>query len=116
MSPADVIATLEQQFGSAARAGDESKPADVRMQAAAAIQPHGEPGASATAAPPPDPAAARELAWVAFADILVFFGVLLVGFAYLWRRGDLDWVRSIAAQKADRPTVPRDRLAVLTKD
>ena len=30
-------------------------------------------------------------------DILVFFGVLLVGFAYLWQRGDLDWVRSIAA-------------------
>ena len=101
-------------FGSAARAGDESKPADVRMQAAAAIQPHGEPGASATAAPPPDPAAARELAWVAFADILVFFGVLLVGFAYLWRRGDLAWVRSTAAQHtpADQgPVVARPRPA-----
>ena len=31
-------------------------------------------------------------------DILVFFGVLLVGFAYLWRRGDLAWVRSTAGQ------------------
>ena len=40
------------------------------------------------------------LAWVAFGDILFFFGVLLVGFAYLWRRGDLDWVRSVAAQRA----------------
>ena len=28
-------------------------------------------------------------------DILVFFGVLLVGFAYVWKRGDLDWVRAI---------------------
>lgn len=38
---------------------------------------------------------------IAFFDILVFFAVLLVGFAYLWRRGDLDWVRSIAAQRSD---------------
>jgi NADH-quinone oxidoreductase subunit A len=42
--------------------------------------------------------AAQTLAWIAFGDILVFFGVLLVGFAYLWKRGDLDWVRSYAAQ------------------
>lgn len=42
--------------------------------------------------------AAKRLAWLAFADILIFFGVLLVGFAYLWKRGDLDWVRSTAAQ------------------
>ena len=39
--------------------------------------------------------------WIAFGDILVFFAVLLVGFAYLWKRGDLDWVRSVAAQKLD---------------
>jgi hypothetical protein len=43
-------------------------------------------------------AAASRLAWIAFADILFFFGVLVVGFAYLWKRGDLDWVRSTAAQ------------------
>ena len=43
---------------------------------------------------------AHQLAWIAFVDILVFFGVLLVGFAYLWRRGDLDWVRSTAAEQA----------------
>lgn len=42
---------------------------------------------------------ANDLAWLAFLDILFFFGVLLVGFAYLWRRGDLDWVRSYAAQQ-----------------
>jgi NADH-quinone oxidoreductase subunit A len=47
---------------------------------------------------------ARSLGWVALADILVFFGVLLVGFAYLWKRGDLAWVRSTAAEKAGPPT------------
>jgi NADH-quinone oxidoreductase subunit A len=47
-----------------------------------------------------DSSSARSLARLAFWDILVFFGVLLVGFAYLWKRGDLDWVRSTAAEAA----------------
>src|SRR5207247_9383641 len=46
-----------------------------------------------------------ELAWIAFYDILVFFGVLLVGFAYLWKRGDINWVRSMAAEKEDEAEV-----------
>jgi NADH-quinone oxidoreductase subunit A len=49
---------------------------------------------------PIDASSARSLARLAFWDILVFFGVLLVGFAYLWKRGDLDWVRSTAAETA----------------
>src|SRR5581483_3487105 len=32
----------------------------------------------------------KSWAWLAFVDLLVFFGVLMVGFAYLWRRGDLN--------------------------
>jgi NADH-quinone oxidoreductase subunit A len=43
---------------------------------------------------------AVQLSWLAFWDILIFFGVLLVGYAYLWKRGDLDWVRSLAAERA----------------
>jgi NADH-quinone oxidoreductase subunit A len=43
--------------------------------------------------------AAGELAWLAFLEVLVFFGVLLVGFAYLWRRGDLAWVRSVTPSR-----------------
>ncbi|MBA4029349.1 MAG: NADH-quinone oxidoreductase subunit A [Planctomyces sp.] len=34
------------------------------------------------------------LGWMAFVDVIIFFAVLLVGFAYLWKRGDLDWVRA----------------------
>jgi NADH-quinone oxidoreductase subunit A len=65
--------------------------------------------------------AGSRLAWVAFFDILFFFGVLLVGFAYLWKRGDLNWVRSTAAQKAverglDLARRPREELVMLTKD
>lgn len=43
---------------------------------------------------------ARQLAGLSILDILVFFGVLMVGFAYVWRRGDLDWVRSVGAEEA----------------
>ena len=32
-------------------------------------------------------------------DMLFFFGVLVVGFLYLWRFGYLNWVRSTAAQQ-----------------
>ena len=39
--------------------------------------------------------AAIKLGWLGLADILVFFGVLLVGFAYVWKRGDLDWIRAL---------------------
>jgi NADH-quinone oxidoreductase subunit A len=63
-------------------------------------------------------ATAKELGWLAFADILVFFGVLLVGFAYLWKRGDLNWVRSLASQKAEDESLARDRqreLPILTE-
>jgi len=52
------------------------------------------------------PKVATRLAWLSFWDILVFFGVLLVGFAYLWKRGDLDWVRSMAAEKAVEASPP----------
>ena len=51
----------------------------------------------------PDVPAAKRLAALAFVDILVFFGVLLVGFAYLWKRGDLEWVRSMAGQHGPGP-------------
>ncbi len=44
---------------------------------------------------------ASTLAITSFADICVFFAVLLVGFAYVWKRGDLDWVRAVASQRGE---------------
>jgi NADH-quinone oxidoreductase subunit A len=43
---------------------------------------------------------ARQLALITIVDILVFFAVLMVGFAYVWKRGDLDWVRAVVRQPA----------------
>jgi NADH-quinone oxidoreductase subunit A len=37
----------------------------------------------------------QKLALTSLFDIGVFFAVLMVGFAYVWRRGDLDWVRAM---------------------
>jgi NADH-quinone oxidoreductase subunit A len=42
---------------------------------------------------------ASNLALTSLVDIGVFFAVLLVGFAYVWRRGDLDWVRATSSQQ-----------------
>ena len=41
------------------------------------------------------------------ADVLVFFAVLLVGFAYVWKRGDIDWVRTVMQERA-QPTPHKD--------
>lgn len=51
---------------------------------------------------------ANQLAWVTMADIAVFFAVLLIGFAYVWRRGDLDWVRAVGQARALEPRLATD--------
>lgn len=91
-------------FGTTNQLADESL-SPVQRHALAdsllAPVPSADAANTATAADAADvPSAfAKRLAWFLFLDILVFFGVLLVGFAYLWKRGDLDWVRSLASQK-----------------
>jgi NADH-quinone oxidoreductase subunit A len=45
---------------------------------------------------------ARQLALVTLVDIVVFFAVLVVGFAYVWKRGDLDWVRAVEHEPSER--------------
>ena len=43
--------------------------------------------------------AATELGWAGYGEIVIFVGVLVVGLAYLWKLGALDW--------NPRPTRPR---------
>ena len=35
--------------------------------------------------------ALRELRWTGFIQLIVFFLILLSGYAYVWRKGALDW-------------------------
>src|SRR5687767_13654967 len=51
---------------------------------------------------------ARQLAWITIVDIGAFFAVLLIGFAYVWRRGDLDWVRAVGQARALEPRPASD--------
>lgn len=53
----------------------------------------------------------RQLAWVTIVDIAVFFAVLLVGFAYVWKRGDLDWVRAVTKDETELTTRASDEVA-----
>ena len=82
-------------FGSANRAADESLPMEQRIQAASVLT----PGTTTE----PSAIAMHSFAQFAFLELLVFFAILLVGFAYLWKRGDLEWVRSVAAQVKQSP-------------
>ncbi len=53
---------------------------------------------------------AYTLALVSLIDMGVFFAVLLVGFAFLWKRGDLDWVRAVR-----HPTTPGETAALAAR-
>ncbi|MEI8133788.1 MAG: NADH-quinone oxidoreductase subunit A [bacterium] len=35
----------------------------------------------------------KQMGVLAFTEMLVFLAILIVGFAYVWVKGDLDWVR-----------------------
>lgn len=91
---------------------------EARAKASAVFNPPGLPAIPddpAKPAPPEttvDAGAAKSFAWLSMIDIGIFFGVLMMGFAYLWRRGDIDWVRStshsppVASGLAELPHVP----------
>jgi NADH-quinone oxidoreductase subunit A len=92
-------------FGTTNKLADPATPVEARPALAAGLD--GRPAAEVPPAPTDaDLSAAETLARLAFVDILIFFGVLLVGFAYLWKRGDLEWVRSIAGQNGPGPPAP----------
>ena len=92
-------------FGGANQLADTSLSVEARTQISEKLL--NQPNLAADSVVGPE--TAMNLAMVGFFDILVFFGVLLVGFAYVWKRGDLDWVRAVsdrAKQAAARPQAP----------
>lgn len=50
----------------------------------------------------------RGLGMFAFIEMVVFLAILLVGFAYVWVKGDLDWDKP-------RPELPRVRAGLSTE-
>ncbi len=37
----------------------------------------------------------RGRGWFALSEILIFVGVLVVGLIYVWRKGDLQWIKTV---------------------
>jgi NADH-quinone oxidoreductase subunit A len=97
-------------FGSATQLADPSLAEATRIQLSDKLLnlPAGTSAASISTE------AATTLAWVGLGDILVFFGVLLVGFAYVWHRGDLDWVRAMVVQARQSAPPSRSRRVLET--
>ena len=38
----------------------------------------------------------------AFVELLVFIGILVLGLAYVWRHGDLEWIRQARQDTLDK--------------
>lgn len=43
------------------------------------------------------------MAWVAFFELLVFTGILVVGLAWAWAHGDLEWVKTLGTPAEEAP-------------
>ncbi|MBI2930386.1 MAG: NADH-quinone oxidoreductase subunit A, partial [Planctomycetes bacterium] len=48
----------------------------------------------------------KEVGLLALAEMFVFLGILVVGFAYVWVKGDLEWLKSLAEVRADKREPP----------
>lgn len=48
---------------------------------------------------------------VAFSELMVFVGILIAGLAYVWRKGDLEWVKKLRFQPGQYETSAKERAA-----
>jgi NADH-quinone oxidoreductase subunit A len=55
--------------------------------------------------------ASAGLAWVAFFELLLFVSILVVGLAWVWAHGDLEWVKTIGAERDSSSASPPRRSA-----
>jgi NADH-quinone oxidoreductase subunit A len=50
------------------------------------------------------------MAWVAFFELLLFVAILMVGLAWVWAKGDLEWVKTLSPTST-REDAPQRRAA-----
>lgn len=51
----------------------------------------------------------KKLGMFAFVDMMIFIAILLVGFAYVWVKGDLEWVKSYFTEEGEEMLdIPND--------
>jgi NADH-quinone oxidoreductase subunit A len=51
----------------------------------------------------------RGMGGFAFVELLVFVGILVLGLAYVWRHGDLEWIRQARQDTLDKMDVEPDQ-------
>ena len=51
----------------------------------------------------------KKIGLLAFVEMFLFVGILVVGFAYVWVKGDLEWLTSVGEVKTGRNVSPPDR-------
>lgn len=56
------------------------------------------------------------LAWTALAELLVFTAILVAGLAWVWARGDLDWVKKLDEPVPMTPAAERPPLTAVVDD
>lgn len=44
--------------------------------------------------------------WLAFSEMLIFIGILLLGLVYVWRKKDLEWIRPVLFLPKVNTTIP----------
>lgn len=49
--------------------------------------------------------------WFALVEVLIFAGILLLGLAYVWVKGDLDWVRPAPIKPVSPAQIPDEAYA-----
>ncbi len=50
----------------------------------------------------------KKMGMIAFIEGGVFVGILFLGLVYVWAKGDLDWVKSLSAQKGAEARLPEE--------
>jgi hypothetical protein len=46
------------------------------------------------------------MGWIAFGELLAFTAFLLIGLAWVWVNGDLDWVKKLVDVDSPAPKTP----------
>jgi NADH-quinone oxidoreductase subunit A len=55
--------------------------------------------------------ASASLAWTAFLELFLFTAILVVGLAWVWAHGDLEWVKNLGTSVETREPPPDHRRA-----
>ena len=97
-------------FGTAIRAEKTSSAVNGTVKADSPILADTRIGTVPEQLPVASAASSHTLALAAMIDLGLFFAVLLAGFAFIWRRGDLDWVRSV-----HHPATPAETAALAAR-